>query len=221
MRQSILIATVVVITGGLSACSGGSAPDPVAHPDAREIRLVAPPGAETPLVSDLEAGRPLDPARSRPVERSSAALPPAAPVAEEEAIEPVQVSVAMDGADSALVEAPSTLVTESPAVAAPAEEPPRRIIEAPWPPAPLGGYGPPLGLGDGGSSDGGSPRIIIRGGRGGVHDDCHLGRRPVFGRPGVAINRRTPQLFGEETLAPREILGRTLGAPGPLGGRIR
>jgi hypothetical protein len=197
MRAHVLITGSTVLAWALGGCGGG----PQAAPESgRDIELVQPDVEPVP-VSAIEAGRAPEPEarlvrRQAPAPDSAADPAPVLPAALADSLEPLAASAAGS--------APAH------AAALPDEAPPE-IIRAPLPPAPEGGSGGGPWLDGPGDGAGRGPVIIIRGGRGGIDDDCDL-HRPAVRRPGVAINRVAPEPGG----------GGVLGRPaGFRGGRSR
>lgn len=182
------VVAAFLIAGLLAACS--ETPQDTASPDAdqaRDVRLVEPEAPEAVQVSDLEAGRPLRaPATPRPRVTPPAEVP-AAPDA-----------VAALGLDRAPVLGATTVeqtgLREAPLPAArPVEEPVVLVGRGVDPMYEGSGVGVGTSLGARG------PGIIIRGGRGGVHDDCDLHRPGVM----TAINRIAPSPSGGVSIVPR------------------
>jgi hypothetical protein len=201
VRLSALTVTVLMTGGFLAACSLPAPEiDGAADGGARDIRLVEQPSADAPRVSDLEAGRVGESAPARPVVRARPAVRQAAAAPKVVEPEPLVLQLAT-----------ATLTTPIPTApdAAPAEEAPPEIIRAPVSSSWMGGTNGPLADGGGRSGHGGGPGIIIRGGRGGIDDDCDL-HRPGFGGTGIAINRR----------GSIPVIGGGIARPG-LRGRIR
>jgi hypothetical protein len=171
---SALVVTTLVATGLLVGCSGPAADPETAQP-VRDVSLVQPAVSDAPLVSPLESGRPA-PVRA-PARRP--APPPR--------LDPVAV-VAMDRTPTVSASA-TTAVTE--------------IVEAPMPMAPAAeplevlvgrGIEPSYGGGQMITPDpaaGRRPSVVIRGGRGGIHDDCDI-HRPGMRRVPMAINQVAP-----------------------------
>ncbi len=217
MRGPGIVAAMVLAAGWLAGCSAGEGDRAGADRTVRDLSLVEVPPVAAVQVSDLEAGRPL---RGAGVSRkASDARRARAPVAETEN-EPVLAQTPPATIPAAAEpEAQATgLAGPAAAVDAAALEPPPEIVRAPMPAElPLGYAGPHLGE-DYGSPGRRGPGIIIRGGRGGVDDDCDL-HRPTLRRPGgIAINRLTPELPGTTVSG---ILGRPGGPSGGLRGRGR
>lgn len=202
MKNIGMLAAGLVTVGWLAACS---TPAPS---KSRDIELIQSPDREAPSVSDLEAGRLPKPRPNRPIERRLADQP--AP--------PAKVEPAPDQ----LLAAPVAETEMAQAASLPAAAPQEEIVEVKDRgvlmsiPTPGDDY---QGLGSG--SLGFSPRrpgIIIRGGRGGVDDDCDLDRPGAHGHP-MAINRVSPtpgDQFGSGT---SRVGGRSGGMSGfPRGG---
>ena len=186
MRAPITIATAFVAAGLLGACS---TPAPEGQTDAqaagRDIRLAETPRTEAPVASALEA-----PAATR-------SAPAPAPARRVVVREPEPAPASHDHA-AVTTEEP---VQELSRTTISSAEPQLRLAMATAPAAPIFGAARPL-EGPGGASD---PRaipnfgtgrgpIMIRGGRGGLDDDCDL-HRPRGGRP-AAVNRVAPPLGG-------------------------
>ncbi len=181
---------------GLAACSNPApSTDKTAKATDRDLELIQSPSADTASVSDLEAGRvPLRSRPNRPIERRLAEVvaPPPAPT------EPVVQTMVTGG--------PAAEPATDLAAGSPAAPPQEEVVEVkdrgvlmsiPTP----GDDDPGLG-----SSSLGSmarrPGILIRGGRGGIDDDCDLDRPGAHGNHGTAINRIAPtpgNQFGSET----------------------
>ena len=187
MRAPITIAAAFVAAGLLGACST-PAPE-TARSDAqtggRDLQLAETPRPEAPVASVLEAPS---------ATRSAPATAPARRVVVREP-EPEPAGQAPEAVTSDVPVQELSLTTTSPA------EPQLHLAMATAPAAPIFGAARPL-EGPGGAND---PRaipnfgtgrgpILIRGGRGGIDDDCDL-HRPGFGRP-AAVNRMAPPLGG-------------------------
>lgn len=184
MRAPTTIAAAFITAGLLGACST-PAPTPDAEAGERDIRLAPAPRTEEPVASALEAPSAV---RSAP-----APAPARSVVVREPEPEPAGHDHAAVTTDEPVQELRVT-TTSSP-------EPQLRLAMATAPAAPIFGAGRPL-EGPGGAND---PRaipnfgtgrgpIMIRGGRGGIDDDCDL-HRPGVGRP-AAVNRLAPPLGG-------------------------
>ena len=209
MRQHSLVVAAVLTGSWLAACSQ---PAPTtdtqatsAEESARHINLAGSPRSESPVVSDLESGirrgagvaRAISPRRA-PV--PAVELPGGSPVAEAEhhrtMAESVELPQRLSLTTSAVTAAPALGLEPMPAAA----------------PGPADS-GPAAGGLDGASpgliGSGPDPLIIIRGGRGGVRDDCDLHRRGIP----AAVNRMAPPLGGG--------YGRTGTISYPQGVRIR
>ncbi len=203
-----MLAAGLATAGWLAACSA-PAPSTDAHagaPKARDIELIQSPESQTASVSDLEAGRLPKPRPNRPIERRLA----------DEPLPPARVEPTSDQQPLAAPVAEAEVAhTASAAVAAPQEE----VVEVRDRgvmmsiPTPGDDY-PALGSGF-------MPRrpgVIIRGGRGGIDDDCDLDRPGAHGHP-MAINRVSPtpgDQFGSGT---SRVGGRSGGMSGfPRGG---
>lgn len=187
MRAPITIAAAFVAAGLLGACST-PAPETgrsEAQAGGRDLQLAETPRTEAPVASTLEA-----PSATR---SDPAPAPARRVVVREPEPEPAGHDHAAVTADVPVQEL--SLTTTSPA------EPQLHLAMATAPAAPIFGAARPL-EGPGGAND---PRaipnfgtgrgpILIRGGRGGIDDDCDL-HRPGFGRP-AAVNRIAPPLGG-------------------------
>ncbi len=210
MKNIGMLAAGLATVGWLAACStpAPSTDEPAGAKKARDIELIQSPDGAAPGVSDLEAGRLPKPRQNRPIERRLAEQP--APEAKNEpAVEqPVAAPVATMAMDHAT----------GPSAAPPQED----IVEVKDRgvlmsiPTPGDDY-PALGSGSLGFSPR-RPGVIIRGGRGGVDDDCDLDRPGAHGHP-MAINRVSPtpgDQFGSGT---SRVGGRSGGMSGfPRGG---
>ncbi|MGE0555402.1 MAG: hypothetical protein AB7R55_18380 [Gemmatimonadales bacterium] len=188
-----------LIAAGAVACvsaSGDRSDAPSAEQATAETRdlqmLQAPAPETTPAVSDLEAGRQETVHRAHPAhaERAGVATAPAP--------EPDLTSIISEASPSVAEPTVATTLVEAPAPAAAVAEEPAPTIERSPPMATwMGGSAEPVaggGFDSGlrGAVGGHGPVIIIRGGRGGVHDDCDLDRPRVRlpGGSGIAINQR-------------------------------
>lgn len=196
MRSRIVVAIPVMVIGWLGACSRPASENSPSSPDsqtqgARDIRLAAPAGSDTAVVSALEAGQASKVTRTHQAGRTAEARPTLQPrngATDGEALE-ARISQA-----AALVSEPVPTLSnpqialedgsEIPApvpMAATASEPDRPPIN----------YRPPVLPRE--------PTIIIRGGMGG-RDPCELHGRgwqgPGWQGPGMAINRRAPSFGG-------------------------
>lgn len=190
MRARIPIAVAFITVGCLAACSKpASQSGQNAHPStsARDILLAEAPRTEGAVVSDLEARNAPRSAPVRGVARKSV-VRAAAP--------------AEAGHDHAAMAAPAPVQEMSRTVTATTDIP-LRLAMARAPAAPIFGAARPLdGAGDTRALPefgGRGPVIILRGGRGGIDDDCDL-HGPRARRPGVAINRTAPSLGGGGTV---------------------
>jgi hypothetical protein len=186
VRAPITIAAAFIAAGLLGACST-PAPDRQADAQSpeRDIRLAETPPTDTPVASALEA----------PLATRSAPAPAPARriVVREPEPEPAGHDHAAVTTDQPVQELSRTTTSST--------EPQLRLAMATAPAAPVFGAARPL-EGPGGAND---PRaipnfgtgrgpIMIRGGRGGLDDDCDL-HRPGFGRP-AAVNRMAPPVGG-------------------------
>ena len=182
-----MLAAGLATVGWLAACST-PAPSNDGAKKGRDIELIQSPETQAPSVSDLEAGR-LPKARPpRPIERRLADEPAPSPQAEPTPIAPVAAPVAT----------PEMTQVASQPVAGPQEE----VVEVKDRgvlmsiPTPGDDY-PALGSGSFGMGAH-RPGIMIRGGRGGVDDDCDLDRPGAHGQHPMAINRLTPSTPGDQ-----------------------
>ena len=186
MRTPMTIAAAFIAAGLLGACSkpGPESGQTEAQAGGRDIRLAETPRAEEQVASALEAPSSVRTAPApAPVRRAVVREPEPEPAHDHAAVttdEPVQ--------------ALSRTTVSSP-------EPQVHLAMSAAPAAPIFGAARPL-EGPGGAND---PRaipnfgtgrgpIMIRGGRGGLVDDCDL-HRPGFGRP-AAVNRLAPPVGG-------------------------
>lgn len=172
---SALLMLTLAGSGSLIGCSG-AASNPEATEPVRDVSLVQPAVADAPLVSPLEAGKPA-PVRA-PIRRP----------APRPRLDPVAL-VAMDRAPT--VSASATLavseIVAAPMPAAPAAEPLEVVVgrgAEPW-----YGVGQAITPDPAGGRRG--PSVVIRGGRGGIHDDCDI-HRPGMRRVPLAINQVAP-----------------------------
>ena len=169
-------AATVVASGLIGACSRPA--DESAHTaPTRDVRLVEPAAPEQVKVSDLEAGRTLTAGRAagQRAGRTPVARPAKAPEAVVEVAQTPEPTPAPVEAVAEQVEAPAP-------APAPAEEV-VSIVDRGAQPMYSTGLGTAELAGLGGSRGRG---VIIRGGRGGIDDDCDLDRP---GHHPVAINR--------------------------------
>ena len=184
MRVPITIAAAFITAGLLGACST-PAPNTDAQAGERDLRLAETPRTDGAVASSLEA-----PGATR---SAPAPAPARRVVVREPEPEPATHDHAAVPADEPVQELSLTTTSST--------EPQLRLAMATAPAAPIFGAARPL-EGPGGAND---PRaipnfgtgrgpIMIRGGRGGVDDDCDL-HRPGFGRP-AAVNRVAPALGG-------------------------
>lgn len=196
MRARIPIVAAFMTVGWLAACSKpASQSGQNAHPNtgARDLLLAEAPRTEGAVVSDLEAR---NAPRSTPV-RGVARKPVAVQARMVRA-----TALAEAGHDHAAMAAPAP-VQEMSRTATATTDIPLRLAMATAPAAPIFGEARPLDGEAGGAGDtralpefgGRGPVIILRGGRGGIDDDCDL-HGPRARRPGVAINRSAPALGG-------------------------
>lgn len=179
MRDRILIA--VLMTASVGACSEPSSDGPRRMQAARQIDLPEPPPADGAVASPLESGQTPKPAPTRAARRRVATVT-AGTVAPAEAAHHHDVVVTE-------APVPALRVSTTAVGAGPVLESPTRIPAAASPEAaPQPGQateprGHPEHVTRG-------PTIIIRGGMGGVHDDCDL--RNHGQRGGAAVNRLAP-----------------------------
>lgn len=176
--RSPAFALVTLLVGG--ACSAPVPDDTQAALPPRDVRLVEPTILEPVGVSALEAGQPLPAGpRSRPV---------AAPHEHQHASPaPALVAEVLESAPTVsetAVAAPE--LVPAPAPSEPAEEP---VLLVGRGVEPSYEAGPGFALASGSTRR--DPVIIIRGGRGGVDDDCDI-HRPGARRIPMAINQVTP-----------------------------
>ena len=186
MRAPITIATAFIAAGLLGACSTPAPNDQTNSPaQERDIRLAETPRTEAPVASALEA-----PAATR---SAPAPAPARRVVVREPEPQPASHDHAAVTTDEPVQELSRTTISSA--------EPQLRLAMATAPAAPIFGAARPL-EGPGGAND---PRaipnfgtgrgpIMIRGGRGGLVDDCDL-HRPGVGRP-AAVNRMAPPVGG-------------------------
>jgi hypothetical protein len=220
VRERTFIAAALATGLWAVACSkpdseSSQAPDRKAS---ETVNLVTPAAPEAPVVSSLEAGRDPRLALPRPLVRKPAELPVRGNGTATVAHANGEASHAHAAAATAALVPTMQVTTTSLATVAP------DITPAPLPLAAAPNVGTAIGM-DASSSDGSTrfpavgtrgPAIIIRGGMGGIRDDCDLHRRPGFGAFGgggpVAVNRIAPPP------------GRSMGGPmiaNPAGLRIR
>jgi len=191
---SALIAAGAVACVSASGDQSGAATADRAATETRDLQMLQAPAPEAaPSVSDLEAGR------QETVHRAHRAAAEPAAVATAPAPEPDLTSIISEPSPSVAEPAVATSLVEAPApAAAVAEEPAPTIERSPPMSTWMGGSAEPVvsagGFDSGlrGAVGGHGPVIIIRGGRGGIHDDCDLDRPRVRlpGSTGIAINQR-------------------------------
>ncbi len=211
MRYPFLVAATA---GGwlLAGCSGpapGSRSAPQADaPTPRDLHRIDAPAMSSVAVSDLEAGR------TRTGSPTAVAADKHRPHRPPPTATPASVATAAIDLD----QAPILSATSSGA-----PEISQAVVQAP--PVvdmfPAGGLRPaPIGEYAGGEATPShrDPVIIIRGGRGGVDDDCDLDRPGAHGR-GIAINRTAPTFAGGVTVSGRtpRLVGRSGGGFSPRG----
>jgi len=218
VRAPFLI-TAALLTGfWVSACSKpGNRIDKNGNRDGtgatRDILLVDAPRSESTVVSDLEARHLPKPVLVRRAEPKKSAVQKTSstqPTADHDHATAGQAAVvpALSQTTSALADRPMTLASVPMSVTTSHGEGRRSIGDdlAPWP--------------EGGTR---GPGIIIRGGRGGIDDDCDL-HRPGARRPGgVAVNDRMPSIGGGIMVNNRvqRFGGGRVGMPSFSRGRIR
>ena len=190
MKNIPMLAAGLATAGWLAACSA-PAPTTDAHagaPKGRDIELIQSPVTQAASVSDLEAGRLPKPRPNRPIERQLAdePLPPAkveptpdqqplaAPVAETEVAHTASVAVAAHQEEVVEVRDRGVMMS----IPTPGDDYPA--------------------LGSGSFGLGRRPGIMIRGGRGGLDDDCDLDRPGAHGMHPMAINRVGPATPGDQ-----------------------
>ena len=178
----------------------------------RDLELIQSPATDAASVSDLEAGR-LPPKQrpNRPIERRLADQPAPLPAP----TEPVVETTVFRPASEPAADQPASQPTAAPPQEDVVEVKDRGVMMSI--PTPGDDY-PGLGSGSlAGISR--RPGIMIRGGRGGVDDDCDLDRPGAHGNHGIAINRSSPtpgDQFGSGT---SRVGGRSGGMSGfPRGG---
>lgn len=187
MRAPMTIATAFFAAGVLGACSKPAPESNRTDTQAggRDLQLAETPRTEAPVASALEA-----PSAAR---FAPAPAPARRVVVREPEPEPAGQVHAAVTTEAPVQELSRTTIRSA--------EPQIRLAMATAPAAPIFGAARPL-EGPGGAND---PRaipnfgtgrgpIMIRGGRGGLDDDCDL-HRPGFGRP-AAVNRMAPPLGG-------------------------
>jgi hypothetical protein len=208
---------LTAIMVGVLAVACSKPPAETAEPSTPSVAAPAPT-AEQPLVSAIEAGQGSDLELVRPAEKKP----------------PQQVAVKgkgeVPGKDAGSVPQPTLELGEvtpsvSPANQAPSADVPLDVAMAPVPRGPA-----PGGEGSGGGSVGQEPTlipeqvgpgtIIIRGGVGGIEDDCKRHPNGAVGypgaAPGIAINNRMPTLGSTPVLASNP--SRRPFTPGRMGG---
>lgn len=211
MSARIRTLSIVVVSAVAVACSKPSGDDARTSDPARDAEPVptvtaSAPTADQPLVSALEAGQRSELTLVRPAERKPPPLVVVQTPAEtpHHALELGEVSPNVTAASSA----PTADAPISPALG-----------PLPSGPMPGGGDGAAAGAG-GGARDpvlfpDRGPVIIIRGGMGGIDDDC---KNHPQGYPagGIAINNRMPPLGRTPVLANNPT--RQPFTPGRMGG---
>lgn len=171
------VRTFIALTGLAAACSS---PQPVSKPAERDLHLGVSPSRDSGIVSDLEVGRAPKPQAETALHSNARVRLAVAALAAESAPAP---KLAAMTTSMALVE-PSHLFQDAP-------EPIEILVAGPAPAggSDLGGIG--LQRGDfGGSRNHG---IIIRGGMGGIDDDCDI--RHPHSSP-IAIHSLAPSFRG-------------------------
>ena len=187
MRVPMTITAAFIAAGLLGACStpGPESAQTDTQAGGRDLQLAESPRTEAPVASALEA--------PSAVRTAPAPAPARRVVVREPEPEPAGHDHAAVGTDEPVQELSVTTTSSA--------EPRLRLAMATAPAAPIFGAARPL-EGPGGAND---PRaipnvgtgrgpIMIRGGRGGLDDDCDL-HRPRAGRP-AAVNRMAPPLGG-------------------------
>ena len=172
---AVLLTTTILVGG----CQSADRPAPADQP-ARDVQLIEPAAPTTVGISDLEAGRPLTAApRSERPRPTPAPAPEVTPPAEATvAEEPVPELSTTSTAEAELVAAPEA----AGAGAGAADEDVVVVSARPIQPTYAIDVNPSL------DPNHGRGPIIIRGGRGGIYDDCDL-HRPVIRRNPTAIHR--------------------------------
>lgn len=172
-RTRALVVTAAAIT--VAACSSSSNQRPVAGEPSRDLQLAEPAVSEAVQVSDLEAGRSLTAGTTR---RATTRTPK--PQATPESV------IAVEQPTVAETTKPVSEVVEAPMATASAPAPKEEdvVVLVGRGAEPM--YTSNLDHGFGGGSGRRDPTIIIRGGRGGIDDDCDLDRP---GHGPVAVNR--------------------------------
>jgi hypothetical protein len=196
MGIRIIIAPALVMGLAVAACSRpaiNSQDDTANRASTRDLRLADTPDSSTAMVSDLEAHR-VTPAGAPRLERRADRT-----ARTNRKPQPASAVVTMEVAPKM---APAGGATEVPVTLAAAPSPaPAEMVES----VTYSGGGT-LTSDQGGGFDaapigpgyGAGPRVIIRGGRGGIDDDCDL-HRPGFrrlGGPPTAVHSLIPTLRG-------------------------
>ncbi len=188
------IVSSLAALGWLAACSTPVPPEAATGgKSVRDLQLIEAP-ANQPGISDLEAGRPVRPRANRPIERRLADQPVPAP-------EPESMPTLVESAVVPAVDEPADQPVGGPSAAAQASVvPAEEVVEIRDRGLPMGFQAPggdyPAIDGSEGFTTRRGPTILIRGGRGGVDDDCDLHRPGAHGNHGVAINRTSPSISG-------------------------
>ncbi|MCC7132526.1 MAG: hypothetical protein IT352_07775 [Gemmatimonadales bacterium] len=176
-RSPVLPVASLVVGGVLAACSGSVPNDTPATTPPRDVRMVEAPVPEEARVSPLEAGLTVKAApRARPEAASHQHHATAAAVAAVLEPAPTVSETSMPAAE----------LVPAPVPAEPADEP---VVLVGRGVEPSYDAGPGFALAA--ASGRRDPVIIIRGGRGGVDDDCDI-HRPGARRLPLAINQVAP-----------------------------
>lgn len=188
--------SIIMVSAVAAACS-----QPATESDRSQSPAAAiePVTAREPLVSALETGERTELTLVRPAEKK----PPQPVVAKAPGKSPGAAKVEAHNHAAELGDVTPTVTS---AALAPASEAPTAPAVAPAPGPALGsGDGNGVGAGDGARDpvlfpDRGPGTIIIRGGMGGVYDDC---KNHPQGYPagGIAINNRMPQVGSPGVMA--------------------
>lgn len=213
MSARIKSLSIVVVSAVAVACSkpsgdGALTSGPAANTDLVPTVTASAPTADQPLVSALEAGQRSELTLVRPAERK-----------------PLQRVVVETPAETPhhTLELGEVSPNVTAAASAPTADAPIAPALGPLPRGPMPGGGDGAGAGTG-AGDGGrdpvlfpdrGPVIIIRGGMGGIDDDC---KNHPQGYPagGIAINNRMPPIGNTPVLANNP--SRRPFTPGRMGG---
>ena len=207
MRARSLIAAVSVAGVWVGACSkptreNRQSLDPGTAGAHREIQLLDAPAPAVALVSDLEAGRLLQPSLFGRVDRThthpqSALTPARARRPDARATVAAALTPQISRTTSSTLVGSQVLAT-APMPVASRSAAPSSMRGTSWRTGEWGGSGATDDQPDAGRARG--PVIIIRGGQGGPDDRCDLHRRGGGGvGPSVAVNRLVPP----RSIAPR------------------